>query len=106
MREELLKGLTEEQIAKVKTCKSSEEVLALAKAEGVKLTDEQLEAVSGGGCGSGHDSGPESVRLICPICGSDRIKIQPWMSNDEYQMHCQKCNELWYGTLDEYKYKG
>ena len=49
MREELLKGLTEEQIAKVKECKTSEEILALAKEEGVTLSDEQLAAVSGGG---------------------------------------------------------
>ena len=50
MKEELLKGLTEEQIAKVKACKSQEELLALAKEEDIKLTEEQLEAVSGG-CG-------------------------------------------------------
>lgn len=52
MRAELLKGLIEEQIAKVKACKSQEEMLALAKQEGIELTDEQLEAVSGGSaCG-------------------------------------------------------
>ena len=52
MRAELLKGLTEEQIAKIKACKSQEEMLALAKQEGIELTDEQLEAVSGGSaCG-------------------------------------------------------
>ena len=39
MREELLKGLSEEQIAKVKVCKSQEEILALAKEEGIELTD-------------------------------------------------------------------
>ena len=49
MKEELLKGLTEEQIAKLKECKSQEEILQLAKAEGVELTDDQLAAVSGGG---------------------------------------------------------
>ena len=52
MREELLKGLTEEQIAKVKACKNQEEILAVAKEEGIELTDKQLEAVSGGGCDS------------------------------------------------------
>ena len=31
MRQELLKGLTEEQIAKVKACKNQEELLAIAK---------------------------------------------------------------------------
>jgi len=50
MRADLLKGLTEEQISKVKACKSQAEILELAKKEGVQLTDEQLEAVSGGGC--------------------------------------------------------
>ena len=43
-----LKNLTDEQKAKLQGCKTPEEVLALAKAEGVELTDEQLEEVSGG----------------------------------------------------------
>ena len=51
MNNELLKGLTEEQIAKAKECKSEEELLELARKEGVKLSDEQLAFVSGGGCG-------------------------------------------------------
>ena len=34
--------------AKAIACKSPEELIALAKAEGVKLTDEQLDAISGG----------------------------------------------------------
>ena len=54
MKQELLKGLTEEQIAKVKACKNHEELLKLAKAEGVELSDEQLEAINGGAC-SGED---------------------------------------------------
>ena len=45
--EELLKGLSKEQIEKVKACKSQEEILALAKQEDVELTDEQLESISG-----------------------------------------------------------
>ena len=49
-KEELLKGLTKEQIAKVEACKSQEEILSLAKDEGVELTDEQLRSVTGGGC--------------------------------------------------------
>ena len=55
MKKELLKGLTEEQIAKVKACKNSDELLAMAKAEGIELTDEQLDTVSGGGACSGED---------------------------------------------------
>ena len=35
MRNELLKGLTEEQTKKVESCNSSKEILELAKEEGV-----------------------------------------------------------------------
>ena len=52
MREELLKGLSEEQIAKVKACDDVRDLMQLAKDEGVELTPEQLEAVSGGACSS------------------------------------------------------
>ena len=60
MRKELLKGLSEEQIKKVEACKDSEEILSLAKAD-----EEQLAAVSGGGCSSTRK---------CPMCGSTNIK--------------------------------
>lgn len=46
-------NLTDEQKAKVKACKTPEELVALAQEEGVELTDEQLEAVSGGSWKSG-----------------------------------------------------
>ena len=55
MRKGLLKGLTEEQIARIKNCHSSAEFLELAKEEGIQLTDEQLSAISGGGCSSDDD---------------------------------------------------
>ena len=43
-----LEDLTPEQREKAKACKSAEDVLALAKEEGYELSDEQLQAVSGG----------------------------------------------------------
>ncbi len=49
-KKELLKGLSEEQIAKVRDCENVSDLLQLAKDEGVELTDEQLSAVSGGAC--------------------------------------------------------
>lgn len=54
VRNEFLQGLTEQQIAKVKACNSASEILDLARAEGVELTEEQLAAVNGGGCGGSH----------------------------------------------------
>ena len=41
-------NLTEEQKAKVAACKTPEEILALANEEGYELSDDELEAVSGG----------------------------------------------------------
>lgn len=40
--------LSPEMREKVQACKSSDELLALAKEEGVELSEEDLEAVSGG----------------------------------------------------------
>ena len=42
------KDLTDEQKEKVRAAKSSEELAAIAREEGVELTDDQLEAISGG----------------------------------------------------------
>ena len=44
-------NLTEEQKAKARECKSAEELLELAQAEDIELSDEQLEAVAGGSTG-------------------------------------------------------
>lgn len=48
--------LTPEQKEKALACKTPEELLALAKAEGYKLSDEDLENIAGGGWGSQCDS--------------------------------------------------
>ena len=84
MKEELLKGLTEEQIAKVKACKNQEEVLKVAAEEGIELTDEQLEAVSGGECDN----------EVCPYCRGKGVKI----GDDLYQ--CGRCH----GKYNGYKW--
>ena len=91
MKQDLLKGLTEEQIAKVKACKNNEELLKLAKEEGIELTQEQLEAISGGMCSS-TAKGP-----TCPHCGSRDTKSNDrygssWPSH-EYQWYCKDCKK-------------
>ena len=75
MNKELLKGLTKEQITKVKSCKSHEELLKLAKEEGVELTEEQLAVASGGGaCSVVSDIGDYINPYDCPRCGSNNLK--------------------------------
>ena len=50
MRAELLKGLTQDQIEKVKACDDVNDLIQLAKDEGFDLSEEQLKAISGGAC--------------------------------------------------------
>ena len=40
--------LTPEQLEKAKACKTDNELVELAKAEGIELSDAQLETITGG----------------------------------------------------------
>ena len=64
MKKELLKGLTPEQIAKVKACDNVEDLLQLAKDEDVKLNDEQLEAINGGACSDSNSNRKNNHKQI------------------------------------------
>lgn len=71
MKEDLLKGLSEEQIEKLSHCRSCQEILELSKEEGIELSDEQLEAVSGGACApDGNINDPKR----CPNCDKTNTK--------------------------------
>ena len=86
VKKELLKGLSNEQIAKIKKCKNTDEILALAKSEGTELTEEQLAAVSGGGCILGEY--PD-----CPNCKSnDSVFKNDDINHSEYLYICLDCN--------------
>ena len=90
MKEQLLKGLTKEQIAKAKACKNGGELLALAKEEGIELSNEQLETVSGGGaCTVISDLGDDINPFDCPKCGKNR----PIKDGKTYR--CEKCGYTW-----------
>ena len=65
MKHESLKGLNEEQIAKVKACKNSDELLALAKQEGIELTDEQLASITY------YQLLNECSYFVCKDCGAE-----------------------------------
>ena len=73
--------LTSEQIEKAAACKTLDELIELANAEGVELTDEQIEQISGGGVWN-H---PQS----CPVCGKGTI----YHYAAEY--HCKDCGHVW-----------
>jgi len=55
-----LEDLTPEQQEQVKSCKTPEDMLAVAKALGYKLSDEELDAIAGGGFWDHDDSN------VCP----------------------------------------
>lgn len=94
MREELLKGLTEEQIEKIKNCKGQEEILKIAKEEGVELNDDQLEAVSGGGCGFVNPTN-------CPGCQStDFITADINMDGSRVTYYCNNCHRKFVSDCD------
>ena len=84
MREDLLKGLSEEQIAKVKACKSQEEVFKIAKEEGVELTDEQLEVISGGSI----------CAPVCPNCGTKENVYKGYEEWNQDKYVCKKCGAI------------
>ena len=91
MKKELFKGLTEEQIAKVRFCKNHEDLLALAKAEGIELTDEQLNAISGGGaCSVVSDIGDYINTNDCPKCGCNDYDVK-----SDGMRKCKKCGHKW-----------
>ena len=97
MKEDLLKGLSEEQIAKLNGCKNNEEILELAKKEGISLTDAQLEAVNGGGCG---DAGSNSKK--CPECGSTNVVLSEGTKGKTVNgfmvsyYKCKDCGKVFY----------
>ena len=89
-KKELLKGLTPEQVEKAKACKNQEELLSVAKQEGVELTEEQLSAINGG-CST-------STPKECPYCGSKNIIYRldtENVINWYYECQCADCKGAW-----------
>lgn len=84
-KKELLKGLTPTQIEKVYKCKHQVELLELAKIEGIELSDEQLNAVVGGGC---YDNNA-STNITCPICGRGGDDIVCKIDVAKYTIICR-----------------
>ena len=98
-----MKNYTPEIIEKAKAAKSAEELLEIAKANGVEMTedeaatyfaqlgpksgeldDDELDAVAGGACSNGGDS------HICPNCNA--VLNNAISSQDTMKFKCPSCN--------------
>ena len=69
MNDDFLKNLSDEQKAQLKNCKTPEDMLAFAKKAGYELSDDALDAVSGGQDGDGDD---------CPLVCYERSCGKNW----------------------------
>ena len=76
--------LTPEQKKKLDACKSPEEVLALAKEEGVELTEEQLDQITGGGNWYDFAMGK---RTTCTNCN----RVVEWSATEPNPICCPFC---------------
>lgn len=71
----------------VEACKNQEEMLALAKAEGIELSDKQLEAVSGG-------RGTQTP-VLCPKCNKNNFRCTVCFSANDTDCTCLECGHRW-----------
>ncbi len=109
-----MKDNSNEMIDKAKNCQSPEELIALAKKNGVELTgeqaesyfksmhengelsDEELNNVSGGGCGDnggGNANPTASMTVTCNTCGRVMPRDSLWLytQNDDGTVICEQC---------------
>ena len=93
---DVLNGLSEQQKQKLAGAKSKEELAAMLEADGVLLTDGQLDSVSGGecfqpfycACNSCGWRGDAYSGTPCPLCGS---KVGPADRNAVEMIYCANC---------------
>ena len=63
-------NLSEELKEKARACTSAEELMALAQQEGIELSDQELESVSGGAWNCG-----DCTDYVCQVVCSSASKI-------------------------------
>ena len=120
-----MKNLTSEMIEKAKTAKSTDELLELAKANGVEITeddaktyfaqlnpkygeidDDELGNVSGGACYAGDGRMVVTVGYVCadisgcPHCKNSSMRIDAsgcvYCNTCNRQLTCKDCNHMSY----------
>ena len=110
-----MKNLTPEMIEKAKAANSAEELLEIAKANGVEMTaddaaayfaqlnpksgeldDDDLDSVAGGACGNGVKVG-DVVRVTsgetCSICGGNTGTVQSIGAFGTGAVVCENCSD-------------
>jgi DNA-directed RNA polymerase subunit RPC12/RpoP len=111
-----MKNFTPELIVKAKAAKSAEELFEIAKANNVEMTeeeaktyfaqlnangavsDDELDAVSGGTCGSDEESdssGESTMMGTCTECGYTEILAQfDVLHPNQATYRCKKCHAI------------
>ena len=110
-----MKNFNTEMIEKAKAAKSAEELITLAKENGVDMTadeaatyfaqlnpksgeldDDDLETIAGGGCNSDQIKSGDRVRVItgdrCSKCGTTVGKYKK-LHIDGFPIYCVKCTD-------------
>ena len=110
-----MKDLNAEMIEKSKAAKSADELLAIAKENGIDMTadeaaacfaqlnpksgeldDDELDAVAGGACGGGVRVG-DNVRVTsgetCPTCGGNVGTVKAVGAMSVGAVVCQNCSD-------------
>ena len=81
-----IENLTTEQIEKAKLCQTAEDFVAFAEREGIELTDEELDTVSGGAYWDSKDE-TKTDSGVCPYCHNNIV----WFVPDGRPRHCPFC---------------
>ena len=99
-----LSDLSLEQRFKAQQCTSADELIELAQAEGVELTDEQLEEFTGGSHWYNRGNISENpIPAKCDQCGS----TDTWISSSYPRIGqvafwcCNSCHHYFYAIVDE-----
>ena len=87
-----IEGLTPDEQSKLDACSTPDDLIALAQAEGIELTDEQLDGVSGGWSDDAEPAGP------CPKCSSTNTEmrwVKDWRNSGTTYKGCNNCGYTW-----------
>ncbi|MBR1383789.1 MAG: hypothetical protein IJ555_08275 [Ruminococcus sp.] len=80
--------LSPELEEKARQCSTASELLELAAEENIELSDDALEAVAGGGCGS-----EKTAVAVCNYCGNEAVDKKTVPGRGEKDVRwCRKCN--------------